>query len=134
MAAYQGVGESKTKGWAFKRPRRTLQKSLTVVSYNSCTECLGRPGIIHDRTPDCNSFSCIWMHRWPHNWFVSYVCHCGAWLIFRHVIHGYLYNQALADVRSTGVGIKGLYCSDLPCSSDNSRHSDLFKTALKLLY
>ena len=27
------------------------------------------------------------------------------------VIHGYLYNQALADVRSTGVGTGCLYCS-----------------------
>ena len=30
-----------------------------------------------------------------------------------HVIHGFLYNQALADVRSTGAGIKCLYCMTL---------------------
>ena len=29
----------------------------------------------------------------------------------RKVIHGCLYNQALADVRSTGAGIKSLYCT-----------------------
>ena len=29
---------------------------------------------------------------------------------FWHVIHGVLYNQALADVRSTGAGTKCLYC------------------------
>ena len=31
-------------------------------------------------------------------------------LAFRHVIHACLYNQALADVRSFGAGIKCLYC------------------------
>ena len=30
---------------------------------------------------------------------------------FVHVIHERLYNQALADIRSTGVGIECLYCS-----------------------
>ena len=31
-------------------------------------------------------------------------------MLFWHVIHGCLYNQALADIRSTGAGIKCLYC------------------------
>ena len=30
---------------------------------------------------------------------------------FRHVVHWSLYNQALAVVRSTGAGIKYLYCT-----------------------
>ena len=30
---------------------------------------------------------------------------------FWHVIHRALYNQALADVRSIGAGIKCLYCT-----------------------
>ena len=25
----------------------------TVPTFNSCTNCLGSPGIIHDHTPDC---------------------------------------------------------------------------------
>ena len=29
----------------------------------------------------------------------------------KNVIHGYLYKQALADVRSSGAGLKYLYCS-----------------------
>ena len=36
--------------------------------------------------------------------------HWCAWLIFWHIIHGYLYNLALVDVRSTGAGIKCLHC------------------------
>ena len=30
---------------------------------NNCTECLGSPGIIHDRTPDCHPVSWAWMHK-----------------------------------------------------------------------
>ena len=25
----------------------------TVPTFNSCTKCVGSPGMIHDRTPDC---------------------------------------------------------------------------------
>ena len=32
-------------------------------------------------------------------------------LVIFDVVHGCLYNQALADVRSTGKGIKYLYCT-----------------------
>ena len=32
-----------------------------------------------------------------------------------HIINGYLSNQTLADVRSTGAGIKCLYCKDHQC-------------------
>ena len=34
----------------------------TVPIFNSCTKCLGSPGIIHNRTPDCHSISWPWMH------------------------------------------------------------------------
>ena len=34
----------------------------------------------------------------------------GSSMCFGHVTHGRLYNQALEDVRSTGAGIKCLYC------------------------
>ena len=27
---------------------------FTVLTFNSCTKCLGKPGMIHDRTPDCH--------------------------------------------------------------------------------
>ena len=88
--------------------------SSTVPTFNSRTRFAGSPGIIHNRTPGCNPVSWAWTHGWPHNWtqlwFTSYMGHWCAWLIFLHVILGYLYNQALADVRLTGAGIKCLYC------------------------
>ena len=87
----------------------------TVPSFNSSTKCLDSPGIMHDRTPDWRvSWACD--HRFLTSlltvvWFASYVCHWCAWLIFFwYVINSCLYNVALADFRSTGVGIKCLYC------------------------
>ena len=32
-------------------------------------------------------------------------------LFFGHVIHMCLFNQALADIQSTGAGVKCLYCT-----------------------
>ena len=29
----------------------------TMQTFNSCTKCVGSPGIIHDRTPDCHPIS-----------------------------------------------------------------------------
>ena len=40
--------------------------------------------------------------------------HWFAWIIVWHVINMLLHNQALADVRSTGAGIKYLYCTHWP--------------------
>ena len=44
----------------------------TVPTFNSCTKCAGSPGIIHDRTPDCNplktsqlNVALIHKLRWP---------------------------------------------------------------------
>ena len=35
----------------------TLRKTEgTVPTSNSCTTCVGKPGKIHDRTPDCKHF------------------------------------------------------------------------------
>ena len=34
----------------------------TVPTFNSCTKCLVRPGIIHDRTPNFHPVSWRWMH------------------------------------------------------------------------
>ena len=36
-------------------------KMFTVQTFNSCTECVGRVGIIHDRSPDCHLVSWAWM-------------------------------------------------------------------------
>ena len=43
-------------------------------------------------------------------------------LCFRHVIHGYLYNQALADVWSTGAGIKCLHCTLFANTDEKAWH------------
>ena len=92
----------------------------TVATFNSCTKCARSTGIMHDSTPDCNQVS--W-HGCMDGLATEYTCSFGsqvAWVImcltsiFWHVVHGCLYNRALTDVRSPGVGIKCLYCSH-PC-------------------
>ena len=35
--------------------------NATVPTFNSCTKCAANPGIIHNRTPDCNPFFWILM-------------------------------------------------------------------------
>ena len=58
----------------------------TVPTFNSCTKCVGSPGIVHDCTTDCLPNFWAWMQGWTHNWswlcFASYVGHWCAWLIF----------------------------------------------------
>ena len=70
--------------------------------------------IIHDSVPNYHPVSKAWIHWWPHNStersFNSHATWVIDWLFCWHVIHGCLYNQALADVRSTGSGITCLYC------------------------
>ena len=39
----------------------------TVLTFNSCTKCVGSPGIIHDYTPDCQPVSGARMHDGLHN-------------------------------------------------------------------
>ena len=90
----------------------------TVLTFNSCTKWVGIPVIIHDCTPDFHPVSWVWMHGWRHNWTklwsASYLGNQCTWLIFWHVINVCLYTQALADGRSTGAGIKCLYCTIPP--------------------
>ena len=86
-----------------------------MPTFNSCTKCVGSPGKIHDHMPDCHPVSWAWIYEWPTTernfdsqatWVIDVVIvfHC-------NVIHGCLYNQAMADIRSTGAGIKCLYCT-----------------------
>ena len=76
---------------------------------------MGSPGIIHDRTPDCQPKfpeHGLLITSTERSFDLQVACHCYAWVIFLlHDIHWCLYNQALADVRSTGAGIKCLYCT-----------------------
>ena len=39
-----------------KRGPSVLHADSTVPTYNLCTKCVGMPGIIHDRMPDCHQF------------------------------------------------------------------------------
>ena len=39
----------------------------TVPAFDSCTNWLESPNMIHDRTPDFHPVSWPWMHGWPHN-------------------------------------------------------------------
>ena len=34
----------------------------TVPTFNSCTKCVGNPGILHDRTPNWHPDPWTWMH------------------------------------------------------------------------
>ena len=40
----------------------TSEKQCTVLTFNSCTKCVGMPGIKHDRTPGCHPVSRMTSH------------------------------------------------------------------------
>ena len=85
--------------------------------FNSCTECVDRPGLLHNRTPDCSPVSWVWMHGGPHSWTCCSFDSQATWVIdvcglFVDMLpmNESTYNQALADVRLSGAEIKCLYC------------------------
>ena len=89
----------------------------TVLTLNSCTKCVGSPGMIPDRTPDCHPVLWVWKRRWPHSWtWIWFIFVDVLGLLLGHSIHWCVYNQALADVRSTGAGIECPYCTCRPGS------------------
>ena len=90
---------------------------VTVPTFNFCTKCVGRPGMIHDRTPKFpgHEFLDDFTTEQSFDSQATYVGHRCIWLI-SHITHECLYSQALVDVRSTGAGVKCLYCSFV-CSS-----------------
>ena len=80
-----------------------------MPTFNSCTKYVGSPDMVHDRTPDCHpvfGHGCIDDLTTERSfdsqatWVIDEL-----FLFYLHAIHGRLYNQALADVRSTGAGI-----------------------------
>ena len=96
----------------------------TVPASNPCTKFVGSPGMIHDRTPDCHPVSWAWMQ--PHSPELTTersVDSSSTWVTdvlgisFCHIIHGCLFNQALADFRSTGAGIKCMYFKTPPLTA-----------------
>ena len=53
--------------WNFSRGATSVSyvgSILTVPTFNSYTKCLGSPGIIHNRMPDCHLVSGAWMTLW----------------------------------------------------------------------
>ena len=87
----------------------------TVRTINSCAECMGSPGVKHYRIPDCHPVSWAWKNGWRHNWThfdlqATWVIDVFGLLDIWHIKHWCLYSQAVADVWSTGAGIKCLYC------------------------
>ena len=81
------------------------------MTFNSYTEYVCSPCIIH--TPLPPSFLAI--GAWMTLRLKVALIHNATWvinvlgLLFWLVTHGCLFNRALADVRSTGAGIKCLY-------------------------
>ena len=87
-----------------------------MTTFNSCTKCVGRSGITHARAPNCYPVFWSWTFMDDLTLNLALISKlrgslvCSAYFLW-HVIHGCLYNQALAGARSTGAGIKYLYCS-----------------------
>ena len=99
------------------RLRNVDQNPTHSATFDSCTKCVGSRGIIHDCTPDSHPVSLAWMHRWPHIW--TQIWFKATWVVdmldlyFWHSVSGWLYNHAMADVRSIGARTKCLYCTTL---------------------
>ena len=45
-----------------KNTKGYVRRHSTMPTLNSCTKCVGSPGIIHDWTPDCHRLSLAWVH------------------------------------------------------------------------
>ena len=41
--------------------------TCTVPTFNSCTKCVGIPGIKNDSMPDCYPVALALMYGWPYN-------------------------------------------------------------------
>ena len=96
--------------------RQYFPWSSTVPTFNSCTKCVGSPGIIHNRTSDWHPVSWTWMIGLPQNWseilLASYVGHWCAWIIFWHVIHGFCTNR---HRKTSGQLVQELNVSSVHC-------------------
>ena len=87
----------------------------TVPNFNSCTKCVGSPGRIHDRTPECSPIFLgmdVYMTSQLILALIRKLRVSSMYLdYFLTCYTRCLYNQALPDVRSTGAGIKYLFCT-----------------------
>ena len=86
------------------------QTDPTVPTFNPCTKCVGSPGIINGRTPHCHPVSWAWMNFDDLTDKLSFDSQA-TWVIvmlglsFDILSMSVFYNQALADVRSSGADI-----------------------------
>ena len=74
---------------------------LTVPTFNSCTESMGSPGILQDLTPERPTSFPGMDARATLQLNVT---------LIRKLLGSCFFDQAQADVRSTGAGNKCLYC------------------------
>ena len=101
----------------------------TVRIFNSCTKCVGSPGIIHNRMQPSFQGIDAWITSELNE---ALVCKLRVSLIsladiFDIPSMGVLYNQALADVRSTGAGIKCLHCKSKHKIARNGNQNQIIK-------
>ena len=94
-----------------------VEYPTTVPTFNSCTKCVGRPGRIHDRTPECSPIFFgmdVYMTSQLILALIRKLRVSSMYLAyFLRCYTRCLYNQALPDVRSTGAGIKYSFCMPL---------------------
>ena len=82
----------------------------------------GHPGHNTRRTPDCHPISLAWVHGTSQLKESSIRKLCGSLMCLAYFLTCYpwvLFNQALADVQSTGAVIKCLYCRSLSMNELN---------------
>ena len=83
-----------------------------MPTFDSCTKCVGSPGIINARTLDCfQSIDDLATERSFDSQATWVIDVLRLSLLSLYNFHGYVYNQTLADDLSTGAGIKYLYCT-----------------------
>ena len=111
---HRSISSSNTSNYnVLPSSSRSSASSSAVPTLNSCNKCVGNPGIIHDRMPDF-SHCFLGVNAWMTSQLnVALICELsGSFMCLAYfVIYECCHNQALADVRSTGAGIKCLYCS-----------------------
>ena len=83
----------------------------TVPTFKSCTKCIGKPR--HNARSIATQF--LGMNAWMNSQMNVVLIRklCVSWMCLAYlfdIIQVRLYNQALADVQSTGTGIKCLQC------------------------
>ena len=100
---------------------RFILMADTVPTFNLCAKCVGSPAkyatvcLIATQFAGHGCTDDLTTERSLDSQATRFIAVLG--LFFQHVTNECLYNQALEDVRSTGAGIKCLYCILSPAFS-----------------